>query len=100
LLLSATVLLFGAPSALHAEATVSVTVKDKDGQPADGKVTLTGADGKEVGHCTTDKGRCEIGGVPGGMHTVTVAPEKGAAPKPRKVMIPPTGKVALVVSSQ
>jgi hypothetical protein len=82
-----------------ADASVSVTLKGKDGQPVDGKVILSATAGAVLGTCMTEAGRCEIGGVPGGNHVVTVEPKQGAAPKPRKVMIPPTGKVSLVVTS-
>lgn len=37
--------------------------------------------------------------VAGGKYSVTVKPVVGEAPKPRKVMIPPSGKVTLVVTS-
>jgi hypothetical protein len=86
-------------SVASADATVSVTLKGKDGKPTDGKVILSAADGRVLGTCTTEAGRCEMGGVPGGHHVVTVEPNTGSAPKPRRVMIPPAGKVSLVVTS-
>jgi hypothetical protein len=86
------------PSA-HAEALVSVQLKDAQGQPAEGKVTLRDAEGKAVATCEARGGKCEMQNVPGGAFTVTVQPAKGNAPKPRKVMIPPSGKVALVVTA-
>jgi hypothetical protein len=88
------------PAAVFAEATVSVSLKDPQGQPADGKVTLSSAEGKSVATCVAHAGQCEMQSVPGGFYTVTVEPAKGAAPKPRKVMIPPSGKVALVVATR
>ena len=87
------------PRVALAEASVSVTLKDAQGQPADGKVMLADAAGKVVASCNAQAGQCEMQKVPGGSYTVTVEPVKGAAPKPRKVMIPPSGKVALMVAT-
>jgi hypothetical protein len=84
---------------VHADALVSVQLKDAQGQPAEGKVTLRDADGKDVASCEAHAGKCDMQRVPGGAFTVTVQPAKGNAPKPRKVMIPPNGKVALVVTA-
>jgi hypothetical protein len=93
-------LLFAVSAPLaHADALVVVQLKDASGQPAEGKVTLLDAQGKAVATCEAHAGKCEMQNVPGGAFTVTVQPAKGAAPKPRKVMIPPSGKVALVVTA-
>ncbi|HEX2675435.1 MAG TPA: hypothetical protein VHM19_02315 [Polyangiales bacterium] len=86
-------------SLAFAEALVSVQLKDPQGKPADGKVELSDAAGKVVATCDAHGGQCEMKDVPGGLLTVTVKPEKGAAPKPKKVMIPPSGKVSLVVAT-
>jgi hypothetical protein len=84
---------------VRAEALVSVQLKDAQGQPAEGQVTLRDAEGKAIASCEARAGKCEMQNVPGGNFTVTVQPARGNAPKPRKVVIPPRGKVALVVTS-
>jgi hypothetical protein len=91
------VCLYSVPA--FADALVTVQLKDAAGAPANGKVELTDAAGKVVASCDAHGGQCEMKNVPGGFLTVTVQPEKGAAPKPRKVMIPPSGKVSLVVAT-
>ena len=83
----------------RAEALVTVQLKDAHGEPAEGQVTLHDAEGKAVASCEARAGTCEMQNVPGGAYTVTVQPSRGDAPKPRKVMIPPRGKVALVVTA-
>jgi hypothetical protein len=83
----------------HAEALVSVQLKDADGQPAEGVVTLLDAESKPVATCDARAGKCEMHNVPGGTFTVRVQPTKGKPPKSRKVMIPPSGKVSLVVTA-
>jgi hypothetical protein len=88
-----------AASTAHAEALVSVQLKDSQGQPGEGKVTLLDSAGKAIATCEARAGKCDMANVPGGTFTVTVQPTQGAAPKPRKVLIPPRGKVALVVTS-
>ena len=99
MLASAGLLLVMAPPRVHADALVAVQLKDPQGQPADGKVTLQDAEGKPVASCEAKAGKCDMPNVPGGSYTVTVQPTKGNPPKPRKVMIPPNGKVALVVTA-
>jgi hypothetical protein len=90
----------GAPlSIVQADALVTVQLKDAQGKPADGKVELSDAQGKVIASCEAKNGQCELHDVPGGSLTVTVQPAKGAPPKPRKVMIPPSGKVSLVVAT-
>lgn len=83
----------------HAEALVTVQLKDGQGRPAEGKVTLLDAENKPIASCQAQAGKCEMRGVPGGTFTVTVQPSQGEAPKPRRVLIPPSGKVALVVTA-
>jgi hypothetical protein len=84
---------------VHAEALVTVQLKNGQGQPGEGKVTLLDAESKPVASCDAHAGKCEMHNVPGGTFTVTVQPAQGDAPKPRKVLIPPSGKVALVVTA-
>ena len=97
------VLAFGLVTAVAtsaaADAEVSVELRDAEGKPAEGDVSLVDAKGATRASCTTRGGKCEMTGVPGGSYTVKVAPKKGAPPKPRKVMIPPAGKVSLIVSA-
>ncbi len=88
-----------APSPASAEATVEVTLKDGSGKLAEGVVTLSDAQGSAVARCEAREGRCEMPNVAGGNYTVTVKPKVGPEPKPRKVMIPPSGKVALMVAT-
>ena len=84
---------------VQADALVSVQLKDAQGRPAEGKVTLLDAQSKPIASCQAQAGKCEMQNVPGGTFTVTVQPTQGDAPKPRKVLIPPSGKVALVVTA-
>ena len=81
-----------------AEATVIVQVRNQNGSPADGTVTLTAAGGRTFS-CHTQAGRCQMAGVPGGMGTVTFVPATGPAPAPRPVMVAPSGNVSLIVQS-
>jgi hypothetical protein len=87
------------PRSVRAEALVSVQLKDGQGQPSEGRVSLRDAAGKTIATCEARAGKCDMPNVPGGTFTVTVEPSKGSAPKPRKVLIPPKGKVALVLTS-
>jgi hypothetical protein len=81
-----------------ADAKVVVELKDKDGAPTDGTVELK--KGGETKHtCTTQAARCEIAGVPGGMYTVEVKQAGKPSPKPKEVMIPPSGEVKLIVNA-
>lgn len=83
----------------QAQASVHVQVRTAAGKVADGKVILQGhADGHRY-TCTTAAGACRIDGVPGGSYEVRLEPKKGHAPPPRKVMIPPSGEVTLIVST-
>ncbi len=74
-------------------------LKDAKGQPADGTVTLLSGSGQPVASCVAQGGECELKNIPGGTYSVKVEPAKGVAPKARKVMIPPSGKVTLVVAT-
>lgn len=80
-----------------AEATVVVDLKAADGSAADGTVELKKGDAKF--RCTTQKGRCEIKGVPGGLYSVEVSQTDKPAPKAKTVMIPPSGEVKLIVNA-
>ena len=91
--------MLGVVQTVRAEALVAVQLKDAHGKSADGTVTLLDAEGKPVATCEARKGACEMKNVPGGKYSVTVKPAHGEGPKPRKVMIPPSGKVTLVVTS-
>ena len=84
----------------RADALVVVQLRNAAGSPADGKVILETADGKHVADCSTAGGTCEMSGVPGGSYKARVEPKTGKAPKPRTVMIPPTGKVSLIVNTE
>jgi hypothetical protein len=90
---------FAAPGTVRADALVAVQLRDAGGKAADGTVTLLDAEGKPVASCEARGGSCEMKNVAGGKYSVTVKPVVGEAPKPRKVMIPPSGKVTLVVTS-
>ncbi|MFW6050589.1 MAG: carboxypeptidase-like regulatory domain-containing protein [Myxococcota bacterium] len=90
----------GWASAARADAVVEVQVRSPDGDPAEGVVTLQAKDGSRRYRCTTDQGRCRIEGVPGGRYEVRLKPHDGEAPPARQVMIPPSGKVKLIVSTK
>lgn len=89
------VLLFA--SFASADAKVIVELKTPDGASAEGTVELKKGDARHS--CTTQKGRCEISGVGGGMYTVEVKQEGKPPPKPKQVMIPPSGEVKLIVNA-
>src|SRR5262245_35933961 len=90
---------FAAAQTARADALVAVQLKDTHGRSADGTVTLLDAEGKPVASCEARGGSCEMKNVAGGKYSVTVKPASGEEPRPRKVMIPPSGKVTLVVTS-
>jgi len=80
-----------------ADATVIVDLKTAEGASADGTVELKKGDAKF--RCTTQKGHCEIKGVPGGLYSVEVSQPDKSPPKPKTVMIPPSGEVKLIVNA-
>lgn len=80
-----------------ADAKVIVQLKAQNGSPADGTVELKKGDKKFS--CQTSQGRCEISGVPGGMYTVEVKQPGKPSPKPKEVMIPPSGEATLIVNA-
>ena len=95
--IAALCLLLGSAAPALADATVEVELKTKDGKRVDGTVQLTKGEAKYT--CSTKAGRCSMPAVPGGMYQVTVQRQGKPAPKPRQAMIPPAGKVQLVVSA-
>ncbi|MFW6087124.1 MAG: hypothetical protein ACODAG_07970 [Myxococcota bacterium] len=93
--------LLGVPVATaQADATVVVEVRASEGEPPDGEVTLVGQGSEHRYSCTTEDGACEMDGVAGGRYEVRFEPEEGEAPPPRKAMIPPSGRVTLIVSTR
>lgn len=84
----------------RADATVVVEVRSPDGEPSDGVVTLVGQGTEHRYSCTTEKGSCKMDEVAGGRYEVRFEPEEGEAPPPRKAMIPPSGRVTLIVSTR
>lgn len=88
------------PAHASADAVVHVIVRNSDSKPVDGRVNLKPVgDGKSFG-CTTARGACTIGSVPGGRYIVTFKPNQGNATAPRKVMIPPDGSADLHISAK
>lgn len=85
-------------STAYADATVIVELKGQGGAAVDGTVELVKGDTRKA--CTTEKGRCEIRGVAGGMYTVDVKVPGKPSPKPKQVMIPPAGEAKLSVSAE
>lgn len=83
-----------------AQARVLVEVRNPGGIIADGELTLTAQSGGATFVCRTVAGSCELNGVPGGPYTATLRPVNGEPPAPRTVMIPPSGRVTLRVSTQ
>ena len=92
-------LIVAVPRVALADAVVVVTLRAADGSRVAGTVQLSRGETKHG--CTAGPdGRCEIRGVAGGAYTVTVEPAAGRpSPKPRSVMIPPTGEVKLMVNA-
>ncbi|MDQ3035689.1 MAG: hypothetical protein M3Y87_25005 [Myxococcota bacterium] len=80
-----------------AEPIVVVHVRRSGTEVADAEVVLRDADGI-VGTCRTTAGTCEIRGVPPGRATVSALDGEGNETPGRPVMIPPDGKVSLIVA--
>jgi hypothetical protein len=95
--LAAACFTFAVASPAWADAKVVVELKAKDGSPTDGEVVLTKGEAKFS--CKTQAARCEISAVPGGMYTVEVKQEGKPSPKPKQVMIPPSGEAKLIVNA-
>lgn len=81
----------------YADATVTVELKSEKGATVDGSVVLVKGETRFT--CTTAQGRCAIKSVPGGMYSVEVSVPGKPSPKPKQVMIPPTGEAKLVVNA-
>jgi len=88
------------PGIAFADALVVVNVRGANGEAADGRVTLTAEAGGRTYICQTQAGKCEFPNVPGGSYRASVVPTDSThATPPRAVMIPPAGKVSLIVST-
>lgn len=83
------------PAHAHADPVVVVQVRRSGEGEAD--VTLRDANGTEH-HCRTEQGSCRMDGVPPGRFTVTAVGVGGVETPGRPVMIPPDGKVTLLVA--
>ena len=81
------------PSVAHADAVVAVEVRGS----RDATVVLRDANGV-VGSCRTQSRTCEIHGVPPGRYTVSAQLDDGEETPGRPVMIPPDGRVSLIVA--
>ncbi len=84
-------------SAASADPVVVVHVRRGGSETAEATVFLRDANGI-VGTCRTESGTCEIRGVPPGRHTVSAQGDAGTETPGRPVMIPPDGKVSLIVA--
>lgn len=93
-------LTLGTAATAFADALVVVEVRTPAGEPAEGTVVLAPVGEGATRRCTTSAGTCQLENVPGGRYTVTVEPREGEAPAPRKVVIPPSGRVSLIVSTR
>lgn len=83
-----------------ADALVVVNVRGAEGAAVEGRVTLTAEVGGQTYTCETHAGKCELPNVPGGSYKASVVPRDSTqATPPRAVMIPPAGKVSLIVST-
>lgn len=99
ILLSALLLMMPAliPVAADAQARVIVELRAAEGEPSDVTVELAPAEGGQSFRCTTSKGKCSIEGVPGGRYRARVIREGEESPRARRVMIPPSGEVTVVL---
>jgi hypothetical protein len=86
----------GVTATARADASVRVELRHKDGRSADGNVALS--HGSHVLRCVTQGGACVIAASEGGSYTVQVELSGAPSPKPKTVMIPPSGNVKLVVA--
>lgn len=88
------------PLAAAAQASVTAEVREANGAPAEGRVTLTADQGGGAYTCETRGGSCSISGVPGGRYVLRFDPRIGGEPPAaRVVVIPPGGAVTLRVSA-
>ena len=83
-----------------AQAAVNVQVRDLNGQPADGQVTLQSTGGGAAASCTTSSGACILSGVAGGQYRAVFRPQTGSAWPAQPVMIPPSGSVSLTINQR
>jgi hypothetical protein len=93
----AAIALFAVPAA--ADSTAIVHVRTLGGDDAEAIVTLTPVGGGAPLSCRTARGTCRINGVRGGNYIVTADPVSGGeAPVPRRLLLPPSGEVAVHVT--
>ncbi len=86
-----------APALASADPVVVVYVR-RDGTPVEAEVTLRDANDR-VHTCRTSGGTCRLDGVAAGRFTVSArATDDGGEMPGRPVMIPPDGKVSLIVA--
>lgn len=85
------------PDGAHDDQVVVVQLRPRTGEPREATVVLRNAAGI-VGSCRTENGTCEIRGVPAGQHEVSAELDARIVTPPRQVMIPPGGKVSLIVA--
>jgi hypothetical protein len=83
---------------VKADAVVHVKVRSAANKPVDGRVELSGDGGTFT--CTTSQGSCTMRSVPGGRYIAVFKPSGGSATAPKKVMIPPDGKVDLHIAAK
>ena len=83
------------PLSASADATVKVRVL-RGRQPVEATVTLTLSSGQSRS-CETRNGVCQME-IPGGQHFVRAQPRGEGRPSPdRRVTVPPSGEVTLLV---
>ena len=83
-----------------AQAAVNVQVRDLNGQPANGEVTLQSTGGGTAASCTTSDGACSLSGIAGGQYRAVFRPQTGSAWPAQPVMIPPSGTVSLTINQR
>lgn len=95
-------LVMSVPMVAFADALVIVEVATPEGEVANGTVELTPKSGEgPTVSCETKDGKCEIDAVAGGLYQAKLVLSDGKkGPKPKTVMIPPSGRVTLHVSTQ
>ena len=100
LAMSAFLISFAITVLVSAQARVIVEVRSPSGDVAEGTITLTPVNGGASISCQTRQGTCEISQVAGGQYTATLRPQQGNPPTPRTVVIPPSGRVTLRISTR
>jgi len=81
------------PGIAHADPIVVVEIRG----PRQAEVVLRDAD-RIVGRCRTENGTCEIHGVRPGRYTVSARTDDGQETPGRPVLLPPDGRVSLIVA--